>query len=403
MNLLLLNAGSSSLKATLASLADGSVIARAHFDWAGAATRYTYVGPDWARHESKPSWTGHAQAVRTLLVDLQRVEPAAITDWSQLAAVGHRIVHGGQFSQSMLVTPEVRLRINALSDLAPLHNPPSLETLMVAESALPDVPHIAVFDTAFHATLPPHAYTYPVPSQWTRDWKVRRYGFHGLSHAYCTRRATEMLSKTRGASIADEGRIVICHLGHGCSASAVHGGRCTDTTMGFTPLEGLMMATRSGSIDPGLLLHLQQHYGLTASQLERTLNRESGLLGVSGVSGDMREVQNAAGAGNSAAQLALQIYAHRVRQTIGAFAVTLGGIDALVFTAGVGEHSNSMRAAICDGLNCLGLRLDTELNAACHPDADIAASDSTSRIFIIATREDVTMWEEVRKVLATIK
>jgi acetate kinase len=210
-----------------------------------------------------------------------------------------------------------------------------------------------------------------------------------------------MLQATGGPN-ADAPNLVICHLGHGCSASAVSDGRCVDTTMGFTPMEGLMMATRSGSIDPGLLLHLQQRHGLTSAQLERALNRESGLLGVSGLSADMREVLSASQKGNADARLALQIYVHRVRQAIGAFAVTLGSVDALVFTAGVGEHSSSIRAAICEGIDCLGLRLDATLNTSRQPDSDIAATDSAGRILIITTREDVTMLEEARKVLAAL-
>src|SRR5262249_33971243 len=221
-------------------------------------------------------------------------------------------------------------RITALADLAPLHNPPSLETLAAAEAELPGVPQVAVFDTAFHATLPPEAYTYPVPERWTREYRIRRFGFHGLSHAYCSRRAAELLGRA-----LDDVRLVICHLGHGCSASAMRGGRCVDTTMGFTPLEGLMMGTRSGSIDPSIVLHVQQHCGMTAQQVETALNHESGLLGVSGISGDMRQVLDAVHAGHQQAQLALAVYTHRVRQAIGALAVTLGGVDALVFTAGV--------------------------------------------------------------------
>jgi acetate kinase len=288
----------------------------------------------------------------------------------------------------------MRSRITALADLAPLHNPPSLETLAAAEAELPGVPHVAVFDTAFHATLPPAARTYPAPERWTRDWGIRRFGFHGLSHAYCSRRAAELLGRS-----AEELRLVICHLGHGCSASAVRGGRCVDTTMGFTPLEGLMMATRSGSIDPGIVLHVQQHHGLTVEQVETALNRESGLLGVSGISGDMRQVLAAARGGHERAQLALAVYTHRVRQAIGALAVTLGGIDALVFTAGVGEHAGEIRQSICTGLECLGLELDAQANATCRPDADVARPSSRGRILVIATREELTMLREVIQVL----
>jgi acetate kinase len=318
--------------------------------------------------------------------------------------VGHRIVHGGPFTSSLRITPEVRSRILALTDLAPLHNPPSMEALAAAEAVLPNVPHVAVFDTAFHAMLLPEACTYPVPAKWTREWGIRRYGFHGLSHAYCARRAVEMLAAhphPRPLSRGERGamRLVICHLGHGCSASAVKDGKCVDTTMGFTPLDGLMMATRSGSIDPSIVLHVQAHHGLTTAQVETALNRESGLLGVSGVSADMREVLAAAKAGNEQARLALGIYTHRVKQVLGAYTATLGGIDALVFTAGVGEHSTEVRASICAGLDCLGLELDAQANAECQADADIALPATKVRILEIATREDVTMLHEVVRVI----
>jgi acetate kinase len=341
---------------------------------------------------------GHGEAVRRFLHDLTHVQPAALADRTSLAAVGHRVVHGGPFSSSVRITPEVRARINALADLAPLHNPPSLATLAAAQAELPGVPHVAVFDTAFHATMAPEAWTYPIPQEWTRDWGIRRYGFHGLSHAYCSRRAAEMLGRP-----ADELRLVICHLGHGCSASAVRDGRCVDTTMGFTPLEGLMMGTRSGSIDPSIVLHVQQHHGLTAAEVDAALNHDSGLQGVSGISGDMRRVLDAARSGNQKAQLALAVYTHRVRQAIGALAVTLGGVDALVFTAGVGEHAGQVREAICVGLECLGLELDVQANAACRPDCDLARAKSHGRILVVATREDVTMLREVIQVLADSK
>jgi acetate kinase len=394
MNFLLLNAGSSSLKCMLMEAANHKVIARALADWAGSVTHYQYDGPDGRQHSENVSWRGHAEAVQRVLHDLAHVEPAALPERSTLAGVGHRVVHGGQFTASVRITPEIRSRITALAELAPLHNPPSLATLAAAEAEVPGVPQVAVFDTAFHATLPPEAHTYPVPAGWTRDWGIRRFGFHGLSHAYCSRRAAEMLGRS-----PDRLRLVICHLGHGCSASAVRGGRCVDTTMGFTPLEGLMMGTRSGSIDPSIVLHVQQRHGLTAKQVEVALNQESGLLGVSGLSGDMREVLDASRAGNQQAQLALAIYTHRVRQAIGALAVTLGGVDALVFTAGVGEHAGQVRQAIGASLECLGLELDVQANETCRPDADVACRGSRGRILVIATREDETMLQEVLQVL----
>ena len=406
MNILLLNAGSSSLKCTLMDSADSAVLASSLADWAGSVTRYQFTNRDGKEQSEEVSWRGHGEAVRRVLHDLMHTGgPAAagLDEPKKLTAVGHRVVHGGQFTSSVRITPEIRSRITALADLAPLHNPPSLETLAAAEAELPNVPHVAVFDTAFHATLPPEARTYPVPASWTRDWGIRRFGFHGLSHAYCAGRAAEMLAAgAANARHRDDLRLVICHLGHGCSASAVRGGRCLDTTMGFTPLEGLMMATRSGSIDPSIVLHVQQHHGLTAQQVEMALNRESGLLGVSGISADMRQILTSAREGHDQARLALGIYTHRVRQAIGSLAVSMGGLDALIFTAGVGEHASEVRESICSGLECLGLELDSPANASCQPDADVARPSSRGRILVIATREDVTMFREVLQVLGGI-
>jgi acetate kinase len=373
---------------------DRSVVAHCLADWAGAKTRFRYVGPDGKTQSEEVAWKGHAKAVQRFVSDLMNAAPVALSGKSSLAAVGHRVVHGGSFTSPIQITPEVRERIAALAELAPLHNPPSLETLAAAQEELPNVPQVAVFDTAFHATLPPEAFTYAVPGSWTRAWGIRRFGFHGLSHAYCSRRAAEMLQRSD-----DRLRLVICHLGHGCSASAVRGGRCVDTTMGFTPLEGLMMATRSGSIDPGLIVYVQEQRGLTTNEVEKALNHESGLLGVSGVSADMRQVLAAAREGHERARLAIAIYTHRIRQAIGALAVTLGGVDALVFTAGVGENSGEIRQAVCTGLDCMGLELDTQANLASKPDADVARSNSPGRILVIATREDLTMLREVTQVL----
>jgi acetate kinase len=385
VRVLLLNAGSSSLKCAVMESAGGAEIASAAGDWAGAVTRYRVSGASGPDDWREVPWRGHAEAARHALADLPL---------GALGGVGHRIVHGGEFTSSLRVTPAVRARIAELADVAPLHNPPGLETLAAAEAALPNVPQVAVFDTAFHASLPPEARTYPIPEAWTRDWGLRRYGFHGLSHDYCARRAAELLGRP-----AAELRLVTCHLGHGCSAAAVRGGRSVDTTMGFSPLEGLMMATRSGSVDPGLLLHAQLRHGLSAKQVETALERESGLLGVSGVSGDMRAVLSAARAGDARAQLAVDVYTHRIRQAIGAFAATLGGVDALVFTAGVGENSAEVRAASCGGLEFLGLELDEAANARARPDADVARPGSRGRILVIATREEDTMLREVTRVL----
>lgn len=375
---------------------DGTTLASGLVDWAGTKVRYEFSSRDGQRSATDVSCQSHADAVRLFLSDLKKDRSAEFGDNLGLSSVGHRIVHGGSFTSSIRVTSDVRSRIADLSNFAPLHNPPSLETLRVAEEELPDVPHVAVFDTAFHATLPPSAYTYPVPDRWTREYGIRRYGFHGLSDAYCSRRAAEMLNRP-----LEELRLVICHLGNGCSATAVLNGKSIDTTMGMTPLEGLMMGTRSGSIDPSIVLEMQLRHGLSAAEVETALNRQSGLLGVSQVSGDLRLVQAAADLGNAQAQLAIEIYTRRIRQSIGSFAVAMGGVDALIFTAGVGEHASSIRESVCSGLECLGLKLDSDRNASLAPDADLSSSRSLGRILVIHTREDLTMFHEVLKVLET--
>ncbi len=395
MRVLLLNAGSSGLKASLMESAERTVLAHVRADWAGPVTRYQRSGPGVARVCEQVGFREHGEAVRHTLDDLGVASAPA---GERLTAVGHRIVHGGEFRAPVRITPAVRSQISALAELAPLHNPPGLEALAVAEARLPDVPHIAVFDTAFHATLPGSARTYPLPHAWTDGWGIRRYGFHGLSHSYCATRAAELLGRP-----ASELRLVICHLGHGCSATAVLHGHSIDTTMGFTPLDGLMMATRSGSLDPGILTHVQRRYGLGAEEIEHALNQASGLLGVSGISADMREVLAASRAGHERARLAIAIYVHRVRQAIGALAVTLGGIDALVFTAGVGENSPEVRMATCQGLECLGLELDADANARCRPDADIARASARARILVVAAREDLAMLSDVVRVIAADK
>ncbi len=392
MRVLLVNAGSSSLKCSLMESADRTVLAHVKADWAGPVTSYERFGPGTARVCETVAFRRHGEAVRHALGDLAVTAPASS---ARPAVVGHRIVHGGEFRAPVRITPAVRSQISALAELAPLHNPPGLEALAVAETLLPDISHVAVFDTAFHATLPAAAYTYPLPHAWTDGWGIRRYGFHGLNHSYCATRAAELLARS-----ASELRLVVCHLGHGCSASAVLHGRSVDTTMGFTPLDGLMMATRSGSVDPGILTHVQLHHGLTAAEVEQALNHRSGLFGVSGISGDMREVLAAGGADHERARLAVDIYVHRVRQAIGALAVTLGGVDALVFTAGVGENSADVRMATCRGLECLGLELDADANARCRPDADVARRGARARILVLAAREDLAMLSDVVRMIS---
>ncbi len=396
MKILLFNAGSSSLKFSLLESEGERTLAEGRADWARETTQYAFRAADDPSRDRREavSWRGYGEAVQRALNDLTNA--GAWHDRSEPAAVGHRIVHGGDFTGSTRITDDVKAQLTALEDLAPLHNPPSLETLAAAQQALPQTQHIACFDTAFHTTLPPHAYSYSVPRQWTEEWGIRRYGFHGLSHAWCARRGAQMLQPREGpGSSSSELRLVICHLGHGCSASAVLGGECIDTTMGFTPLDGLMMATRSGSLDPGIVLYVQQKHGLSADEVDNILYRESGLFGVSGLSADMRDILQAANDGHQRARLALDIYVHRLRQTIGALTATLGGLDALIFTGGVGEHPPEVRERTCGRLECLGVQLDRQANAAAGPDADIAAQGWAARILVIAAREDLTMLQQV--------
>ncbi len=314
-----------------------------------------------------------------------------------VAAVGHRVVHGGRaFTESVSIDARVAEAIARLSDLAPLHNPPALAAIGAAQKAIPGVPHVAVFDTAFFADLPPDRHVYPLPYEWYAERGVRRFGFHGISHAYCARRGAEFLARPL------EGfRAVTCHLGNGCSATATRGGNAVATTMGFTPLEGLVMGSRAGSVDPGILLYAMERIGLSAEELGETLQRRSGLRGISGISSDFRTVQDAAKDGHERARLALAIYANSVRGAIGSLAVALGGVDALVFTAGVGENAADLREEVCRGLECLGLRLDPGRNRTMRPDADIAAPGSSGRILILRTREDLHIAREALRVSGT--
>lgn len=394
MEILVCNAGSSSLKFSLFEADGEQLLAEGGIDWATTPTRLLLRRPGQPEVRKTLALRRHVDAIEVVLDELQAGSSAPLDGSVGVQAVGHRVVHGGgRYTAAVLITPDVERAIGELGDLAPLHNPASLEVIRRVEQLLPGVPQVAAFDTAFHATLPPAARTYPVPQKWTRDWGIHRYGFHGLSHSYCAGRAAEMVGR-------DDLRLVIAHLGNGASASAVRNGRCLDTSMGFTPLEGLMMGTRSGTVDPGLLLYLLQQKGLTAPQLDHALNQESGLLGLSGISSDMRRVL-AALPDNPDARLAIDVYVHRIRQTVGAMAATLGGIDGLVFTAGIGENATEIRERVCENLGCLGLELDRAANAVCRPDADVAAPGSPARILVIATREDLSIVRETRRLLLT--
>ncbi|HLJ48270.1 MAG TPA: acetate kinase [Bryobacteraceae bacterium] len=314
----------------------------------------------------------------------------SIPDAASIDVVGHRIVHGGsRFRESTRITPEVRDAIAKMGEFAPEHNRVELAGIQAVERVLrPDTPQVAVFDTAFHATLAPPAYVYPGPYEWV-DQGIRRYGFHGISHQYVSRRAAEMLGRDLKSL-----RLVTCHLGNGCSLAAIRNGASVDTTMGFTPLDGVMMGSRSGSVDPGILIALVRDQGYTADRLDHTLNEESGLKGVSGVSSDMREVLAAIEMGNERARLAFDVYTHRLIQEIGAMIASVGGIDALIFTAGVGENCAPLREIVCRQFSFLGIAIDPARNAETPVDAEISSADSGARILVIHTEED---WEIARE------
>jgi len=392
MKILVCNAGSSSLKFSLFEADTEALLAEGGIDWTVQPTRLLFRRSGRPEIREDLDLREHAAAGQRILADLLAGPDPVLRGADDIDAVAHRVVHGGQrYTSAVLVTPEVVRAIEDLSELAPLHNPASVEAIRVAQELLPGVPQVAAFDTAFHRTMPAAARTYAIPRKWTNEWGLYRYGFHGLSHAYCARRAAEMLERS-------DARLIIAHLGNGASVSAVRGGECQDTSMGFTPLEGVVMGSRSGSVDPGLLIYLLRRKGLSAVRLDYALNYESGLLGLSGFSGDMRQILEQS-AECPEARLALDVYVHRLRQSIGAMAATLGGVDALIFTAGIGEKSARVRALVCEKLGYLELDLDAAKNERCRPDLDIALASSPGRILVVATREDLTIMRETKGLL----
>ncbi|HZT30262.1 MAG TPA: acetate kinase [Bryobacteraceae bacterium] len=399
MKILVLNGGSSTLKALLCEFtgprppeSPQPPLWEAHAEWgwrpglAELRAKNACGGID----EREIPIDASSAVIEPLLAALWEGPARVLQSRGEIEVVGHRVVHGGHaFTETTRVTAEVRAAIARLVEFAPEHNRLELEAILAAEAVFGEaVPQVAVFDTAFHTSMPEKAAVYPGPREWL-DAGIRRYGFHGISHQYTSRRAAEILGRDP-ASL----RVITCHLGNGCSLAAVRGGRSVDTTMGFTPIEGLMMGTRSGSIDPGILIYLVRHRGFRADQLDHTLNKESGLKGVSGISGDMREIQAAMEAGNPRARLAFEVFVHRLCREIGGMLASLGGLDALVFTAGIGENSPLVREQVCRQLEFLGLKLDPQKNVASPRDEDIAAPDSGVRVLVIHTEED---WEIARE------
>lgn len=395
MSILVINAGSSSVKFALFALDSLELLARGLLDWAGNEHQadLTLHCRDAEPQRRRLAAPDYRRAVAGALVALR--QQLSAHEIAPIRVVGHRLIHAGtDLDRPIWIDSEAKRRISQFSYLAPLHIPAGLQAIEAAEEAIPDVPQMGVFDTAYFANMPPWAYLYPVPYEWYENWGIRRLGYHGTSHQYCAERAAQMLSRP-----LEELRLVICHLGQGCSATVVRQGNPLLNTLGFSPLDGLMMGTRCGAVDPGIITYVQKKKGFTVEQVERILYRESGLLGISGVSSDFRQVAAAAESGHERARLALEIYALRVRAAIGALAATAGGVDALVFTGGVGENASQLRAEIVEGLACLGLVVDCEANARCRPDADVAHRQSPARVLIIKTREDYMIAREAQRMI----
>jgi acetate kinase len=391
MKILVLNAGSSSLKSGCYDVDDDQLpdrpatpIWQAQIDWTDQQD-VAELEIETAKGSVKQEiqLESLATSMVKMLETLWTGETQVITQPQDIDIVGHRIVHGGQdFRASTIVTPAVKAAIDRFAPLAPSHNPAELKGIEAIEQVLA-VPQVAVFDTAFHQTMPEAAAIYPIPYAWVEQG-IRRYGFHGTSHRYCAQRAAELLQRDLKAL-----RLINCHLGNGCSLAAIRDGQSIDTTMGFTPLDGLMMGTRSGAIDPSILTYLIRQEGMTADQLDQMLNKDSGLKGLSGLSGDMRQIDAAIAQGHAQAQLAFDVYIHRLRSCIGSMLPHLNGLDALIFTAGVGENSAAVRASACAAFEFLGIQLDPEKNQTRSPDdRDIATADSRVRVLVIHTEED---------------
>ena len=400
MLVLVVNAGSSSLKYQLINTSNEQVLAKGIAERIGgkdASLAHETTGKQ--KKTAKADIPNHTVAMQLVSQALTDPETGAISSVSDISAIGHRVVHGGEsFSDSMLIDRKVIDTVTRLSQLAPLHNPPNLMGIEAAMKLVPDAPQVAVFDTAFHHTIPPHAYTYALPYELYSEHGIRRYGFHGTSHKYVAVRAQQMLEE-RGIPKENQ-KIITCHIGNGVSFTAVKSGKSVDTSMGLTPVEGLMMGTRCGDIDPAIIPFLEKELGYTADDIDNLINKKSGLLGVSGISNDMRDIKSNAEAGHKRSKLAFDIFCYRAKKYIGAYAAAMGGLDAVVFTAGIGEHEFHVRAAICEGLEFLGVKIDPDKNADCHVECDISANNNGARVLVIPTNEELAIARETVKVVS---
>jgi len=402
MLVLVVNAGSSSLKYQLIDMANEQVLAKGIAERIGEEREsLTHEATGKKKIETRAHIPDHQAAMRLVFDALMDPETGAIRDVSDLSAIGHRVVHGGElFSDSVLIDQKVIDTIARLSELAPLHNPPNLMGIRAAMKLAPQAPQVAVFDTAFHQSIPPYAYIYALPYDLYSKHGIRRYGFHGTSHKYVASRARRIL-EALGVPRESQ-RIITCHLGNGVSFTAVKGGKSFDTSMGLTPVEGLVMGTRCGDIDPAIIPFLEKELGYTADDVDELMNKKSGLLGVSGVSNDMRDVESKAQAGHERSKLAFDIFCYRARKYIGGYAAAMGGLDAIVFTAGIGEHSPTVRAAICSGLEFLGVRVDPEKSVKCSSECDISADERGVRVLVIPTNEELAIARETARVISGV-
>ena len=389
MKVLVINAGSSSLKYQLLDTDNQEVLAKGLCERIGIDGKFTYK-PQLAGKEKLDAvdvaMPTHSEAIQTVLDALVDARNGVIGSMKEIDAVGHRVVHGGEaFNQSVLITDEVMKAIEECIPLAPLHNPANITGINACTAVMgKDVPQVAVFDTAFHQTMPPKAFMYALPYAYYENDKVRRYGFHGTSHKYVAGRAAAMLGKK-----PEELKLISCHLGNGSSVTAVDGGKSVDTSMGFTPLAGLPMGTRAGDLDAGILQYVMNKYGLSIDEMLNVLNKKSGVEGLSGVSSDFRDLENAAAEGNEKASLSREKFAYEVKKYVGAYAAAMGGVDAIIFTAGVGENDKAIRAMVCKGLEYMGVKLDDEANSVRGKETVISTADSKVKVLLIPTNEEL--------------
>ena len=390
MNVLVINCGSSSLKYQLIDSQTEAVLAKGLCERIGIDGRLVYEKTGYDKEVTEAAMPTHKQAIQLVLEALVNPTTGAIADLSAIDAVGHRVVHGGEkFASSTVLTEEVIAVIEECNDLAPLHNPANLIGIRACQELMPNVPMVAVFDTAFHQTMPEIAYMYGLPYEYYEKYSVRRYGFHGTSHSYVSKRAADILGKDYS-----ELKTIVCHLGNGASICAVNGGKSVDTSMGLTPLEGLIMGTRSGDVDPSILDFIAQKENLTLSEVMNVLNKKSGVEGISGVSSDFRDLSAAAEAGNHRAELAIDAFAYRVVKYIGAYVAAMNGVDAICFTAGLGENDGATRAKIVANLEYLGIAIDEEANSIRGKEVVISTPDSKVKVLTIPTNEELAICRE---------